>query len=63
MRQVVGAGLLERIRLFRHAPAPPVPVFRVVAEGPELAEGDLEQVVGGLERTFIPGAGEAAAAD
>jgi hypothetical protein len=58
---VVGAGLLGRIRVFREAPPPPVvPAVRIVAaEGPELLDDDLEQVVGGLERVFIPGAGEA----
>jgi hypothetical protein len=60
---VVGAALLGRIRVFRDAPPPAVPALRVVsdAEGPELHDDDLEQVVGGLERAFIPGAGEAGA--
>lgn len=57
---MVGAGLLGRIRVFREAPPPAVPALRIVAaEGPELRDDDLEQVVGGLERAFIPGAGEA----
>ncbi len=62
MRNLVAPGLLGRIRLFRDEPPPPIPVFRVVAEGAELAESDLEQVVGGLERAFIPGAVRADAA-
>ena len=51
-------SLLGRIRLARPAsPAPspaavaPVPSFG----GPELGEDDLEQVVGGLERVYVPG--------
>ncbi len=51
-------SLLGRIRLARPAsPAPspaavaPVPAFG----GPELGEDDLEQVVGGLERVYVPG--------
>jgi hypothetical protein len=60
VRNVVGAALLGRIRVFRDAPPPPVPAIRIAAvEGPELRDDDLEQVVGGLERVFIPGAGEA----
>jgi hypothetical protein len=50
-------GLLGRIRLAFPAPAAapvaaavPVPVFA----GPELGEDDLEQVVGGLERVYVP---------
>lgn len=56
---MVVAGLLERIRVFRETPPPRVPVVRIVSdEGPELRDEDLEHVVGGLERAFIPGAGE-----
>lgn len=51
-------SLLERIRLARSAsPAPsaaaaaPAPV----PAGLELGEDDLEQVVGGLERVYLPG--------
>jgi hypothetical protein len=60
MRNVVGATLLGRIRIFREAAPPRLPAIRIaLAEGPELRDDDLEQVVGGLERAFIPGAGEA----
>ena len=48
--------LLERIRPVRPDPAPaprPVPMVALVA-GPELDDGDLEQVVGGLERVYVP---------
>ena len=60
MRNVVVATLLGRIRVFRDAAPPRVQAIRIAsAEGPELRDDDLEQVVGGLERVFIPGAGEA----
>lgn len=53
------AGLRDRIRLPRIAPAPAAPPIAVVPVlaivGPELAEDDLEQVVGGLERAYAPG--------
>jgi hypothetical protein len=49
-------SLLGRIRLFPPAPAaaphPPVPA--VVAAGSELGDDDLEAVVGGLERVYVP---------
>lgn len=53
-------GLLGRIRLTgAQPPAPPAPVAASVATavlaGPELGEDDLEQVVGGLERVYLPG--------
>lgn len=35
-------------------PASPAPVAEAFA-GPELADDDLEQVVGGLERIYVPG--------
>jgi hypothetical protein len=47
-------SVLARIRVFRPEPDP-APASVVVAEGPELAEDDLEQVVGGLERVYVPG--------
>lgn len=44
----------ERIRLARPDPAPaPRPVVALAA-GPELADDDLEQVVGGLDRVYVP---------
>lgn len=50
---------LERIRLPRVQPAPAAPVAAAVPvpaiTGPELADDDLEQVVGGLERVYLPG--------
>lgn len=53
-------GLFGRIRLTgARPPAPPAPVAASVPSavfaGPELAEDDLEQVVGGLERVYLPG--------
>lgn len=50
--------LLERIRIFRpdHAPAPRIAVVAPV-DAPELTDADLEQVVGGLERVYVPGPG------
>lgn len=47
-------SVLARIRVFRPEPDP-APPAAVAAEGPELGDDDLEQVVGGLERVFIPG--------
>ena len=50
-------SLLGRIRIFPPHPAaarPTAPV-PVATGGPELGDDDLEQVVGGLERVFIPG--------
>jgi hypothetical protein len=57
---MVAAGLLGRIRLYRADPpvAPRSVPALALAEGPELEDGDLEQVVGGLERIYIPGAAE-----
>jgi hypothetical protein len=51
-------SLLGRIRLAR--PASPSPFAAAVAAvpsfgGAELAEDELEQVVGGLERIYVPG--------
>ena len=51
-------SLLGRIRLARPAsPAPAGPSLASIpaVAGPELGEDDLEQVVGGLERVYIPG--------
>jgi hypothetical protein len=53
-------GFLGRIRMPRAEPAAaPAPVAASVMAaahaGPELAEDDLEQVVGGLERVYVPG--------
>jgi hypothetical protein len=50
-------SLLGRIRLPRAvspAPAPAAVAVPAVA-GVELAEDELEQVVGGLERIYVPG--------
>ena len=49
-------GILGRVRAFRPAPAAaPGPAALVVTEdGPELGDEDLEQVVGGLERAYVP---------
>ncbi|HEX6041378.1 hypothetical protein [Longimicrobium sp.] len=51
--------LLERIRLPRARPAAPAPAVAAVPVpalvGPELTDDDLEQVVGGLERVYVPG--------
>lgn len=51
-------GLLARIRVSRAQPVSPAPAavsaptaFAAV----ELAEDELEQVVGGLERVYVPG--------
>jgi hypothetical protein len=51
--------LLERIRIFRPDPAPaPRPLAMVaVSDAPELEDADLEHVVGGLERVYVPGPG------
>jgi hypothetical protein len=50
-------GVLGRIRLFPPgtvaAPRPPALVV-VVAAGSELGDDDLEAVVGGLERVYVP---------
>jgi hypothetical protein len=53
-------SLLGRIRASRAAspvPAPAVlsPVSIPAITGVELAEDELEQVVGGLERIYVPG--------
>lgn len=53
-------GFLGRIRSPRaEPPASPAPVAASVLPaafaGPELADDDLEQVVGGLERIYVPG--------
>jgi hypothetical protein len=53
-------GLLARIRLTgARGPAPSAPAAATAPvaalAGPELAEDDLEQVVGGLERVYVPG--------
>ncbi|HEX6370036.1 MAG TPA: hypothetical protein VF006_14035 [Longimicrobium sp.] len=52
-------SLLERIRVPRPdsaAPAPrPIPMV-ALADAPELDDADLEHVVGGLERVYVPGA-------
>lgn len=52
-------SLLGRIRLVRAEPAAAAPVAAAVPvpalAGPELADDDLEQVVGGLERVYVPG--------
>lgn len=45
--------LLERIPL-RPTPAPAPYAAIDFAEGPELEDADLEQVVGGLERVYVP---------
>lgn len=49
-------SLLERIRPARPAPAPAPPPLPMVAlaGGVELEDDDLEQVVGGLERVYLP---------
>ncbi|MBW3570475.1 MAG: hypothetical protein KY467_05170 [Gemmatimonadetes bacterium] len=49
--------LLERIRLFRPASAPAPAAVQVMApaDAPELEDADLEHVVGGLERVYVPG--------
>lgn len=51
-------SVLGRIRLFPSPPdapaAPCPPVLAVVAAGSELGDDDLEAVVGGLERVYVP---------
>lgn len=49
-------SLLERIRLVRPepAPAPRRIAMAALAAEPELDDADLEQVVGGLERVYVP---------
>jgi hypothetical protein len=47
-------SVLARIRVF-HPEPDPAPSAPVAAEGPELGDDDLEQVVGGLERIYVPG--------
>lgn len=51
--------LLERIRIFRPDPAPVPRRIAVVAlvDAPELEDADLEHVVGGLERVYVPAPG------
>lgn len=47
---------LERIRIVRPEPVPaprPVPMMALAA-GSELGDDDLEQVVGGLDRVYVP---------
>ena len=44
-------GIAEHIRLPVPAPASVVPA----SAGPELEMDELEQVVGGLERAYLPG--------
>ena len=47
---------MERIRVVRPDFIPatrPVPMV-ALADGPELDDGDLEQVVGGLDRVYVP---------
>ena len=46
-------GLLASIRP-SPAPSPAVVVLAAAAAVAELEDGDLEQVVGGLERVYIP---------
>jgi hypothetical protein len=56
-------SLLGRIRLARSAspaPAALAPISVPALAGPELGEDDLEQVVGGLERVYVPGMDAAA---
>lgn len=52
-------SLLARIRPPRSAqPAAPAPHAHAAPPafaGPELGDDDLEQVVGGLERVYVPG--------
>lgn len=51
-------SLLARIRLPRPAAPAPAPASLVsvpVFAGPELEDDVLEQVVGGLERIYVPG--------
>lgn len=51
-------SLLARIRIFRpEAAAAPVAdsAVAVLPAGPELGDDDLEQVVGGLARVYVPG--------
>lgn len=52
-------SLLERIRIFRPEPAPAPRTIPMVAlsDAPELDDADLEHVVGGLERVYVPGPG------
>jgi hypothetical protein len=49
-------SLLDRIRLFppETPAAPRPPVLAVVAARSELGDDDLEAVVGGLERVYVP---------
>lgn len=48
-------GLVERIRLQSTAPAPAAVAAVPASAGPELEMDELEQVVGGLERAYLPG--------
>lgn len=47
-------GFLGRTAPRAEPPASSAPVSAALA-GPELADDDLEQVVGGLERIYVPG--------
>jgi hypothetical protein len=50
-------SILGRIRQARPAPPAPLPAAAAPVPafgGPELGEDDLEQVVGGLERVYVP---------
>lgn len=49
-------SVLGRIRLFppETAAPPRPPALAVVAAGAELGDDDLENVVGGLERVYVP---------
>ena len=46
---------VERIRLPGPASSPAAIVTVSAAAGPELEMDELEQVVGGLERVYLPG--------
>jgi hypothetical protein len=52
-------SLLERIRVLRPepVPAPRRAAMVALADAPELEDADLEHVVGGLERVYVPGPG------
>lgn len=48
-------GLVARIRLPGPPASPAAAVSVAAAAGPELEMDELEQVVGGLERAYLPG--------